>query len=69
MISYFISYVFRGPNGLMTGNGEVSLPTPIMSMQDVKTVTELLRRQGLADPFLMSFTRFDGPTADGGATR
>jgi len=69
MISYFISYVFRGPNGLMTGNGEVSLPMPIMSMQDVKTVTELLRKQGLADPFLMSFARFDGATAEGETTR
>ncbi len=67
--SYFISYMFQGPTGIAAGNCELTLPAPIASMDDVRTVTTFLARQGLPNLTLMSFTRLDGATADGGTTR
>jgi hypothetical protein len=69
MISYFISYVFQGPQGIAAGNCTVTVPSPISTMDDVNTVTRFLASQGLNNACLMSFTRFDGAAADREATR
>jgi hypothetical protein len=69
MIRYFISYLFQGPYGVASGSGQFNWPTPIATMDDVNTIVELLRQQGLKNPTVMSFCRFDGDAADGGPTR
>jgi hypothetical protein len=69
MIRYFISYMFQASGSIGGGNCEISLPQPITSLADVRIVTEYLRRQGLNNPIVMSFSRFDATTADGGTTR
>jgi hypothetical protein len=34
-------------------------------MQDIRLIKETLRTQGLNNPMVMAFTRFDGDPADG----
>jgi hypothetical protein len=69
MIAYFISYVFAGPHGIAAGNCELTVPSPITSMDDVNTITRFLASQGLNNPIVMSFTRLGTAAADGGTTR
>lgn len=66
---YFISFSFTGTHGPRTGNGEISRSAPIRSMADVETIAAALREQGLHDPIVLSFSRFDDDVADGGAAR
>jgi hypothetical protein len=69
MIRYFISYMFQASHSIGGGNCEITLMQPITSMDDVRIVTKYLRSQGLNNPTVMSFSRFDGDAADAGTTR
>jgi hypothetical protein len=66
MNRYFISYMFQASSGIAAGNCEISLPVAITSMRGVRTITEYLRNQGLKNPTVMAFSRFDSDTADAG---
>jgi hypothetical protein len=64
MICYFISYTTSTSYSFGSGNCEMRLSRPIRSMQDVKDVTALLRREGIDNPVVMSFTRLDAEEAE-----
>ena len=66
---YFISYMHQATDGIAAGNCEITIGMPLTSMTDIRTITEYLRSQGLKNPTVMSFSRFDGDAANGGATR
>ena len=59
MIRYFVSFSFIGAHGTRTGNCEILRPEPVRSMADVENITTALRQQGLHDPIVLSFSRFD----------
>lgn len=70
MIRYFVSYTMQNAHSFGSGNCELHLTRPIESMTDVNDVTALLRNNGISNPVVMSFTRFDANNGvDGGATR
>ncbi|WP_328466730.1 hypothetical protein OHA21_47060 [Actinoplanes sp. NBC_00393] len=57
---YLISYADTLPGGISHGNAELKLPTPIRTMDDVQTVTKLIREHfGLTSPVLLGFSRFE----------
>jgi hypothetical protein len=68
MIRYFISYAFQDTRGIGNGNCEIHRAEPIRSMDDITALTDLLRRNGVDNPTILSFCRFDG-TADRRRTR
>jgi hypothetical protein len=63
VIRYFISFSFTDTHGPGTGNAELSRSAPIRSMADIETIAATLREQGLHDPVILSFSRFDGDVA------
>lgn len=57
MIRYLISYADRAGN---TGSCELSIHSPIQSMDDVQALTrELVRQYGLTNPIILGFSRFE----------
>jgi hypothetical protein len=56
---YFVSYIYSIANGFGSGNTEIHLRLPIRSFADIKVITDLLIKQGLPNPVIMSFCLFD----------
>lgn len=64
MIRYLISYTYQNAVSFGSGNGEVHRDQPIRDMQDITELTAMLRDEGIDNPVIMSFSRFDdGDTA------
>jgi hypothetical protein len=69
MIHYFVSYAFQAPNGSTSmANTNLPMTEPIRSMDDVAVITRWLVSQGVRNPIVLSFCRFDGQ-GDGGQRR
>ncbi len=64
MIRYFISYSQQDAGMFGTGNCEIRLQRPIRSMDDLTAITAMLRRNGISNPLLLSFSRFDTDVED-----
>ena len=69
MNHYFISFSHTDGRGAGFGSCQIDLAQPIRSMADINVVAELLRRGGINNPVVISFTRFDADTAEQGGTR
>ncbi|MBB2941825.1 hypothetical protein FB565_001529 [Actinoplanes lutulentus] len=60
MYRYMLSYTSPEAQGFKNGNCEVTLPLPIRTMDDVNTVTKMLKEHfGLSSPLLLGFSRFE----------
>ena len=63
MNHYFISFSHTG-NGGGFGNCQIDWATPIRSAADIDAITGVLRREGVVNPVIVSFTRFDETVAE-----
>ncbi len=68
MTRYFISYSHQDGNRFGTGNCTIDLQLPIRDMDDIHAVIKILRGEGIANPLVLSFCRFDDD-AEAGTTR
>ncbi len=64
MIRYFISFSHQDAGTFGTGNLELNLHRPVQSMEDIQTITGMLLRNGISNPLVLSFSRFDDPVAE-----
>jgi len=56
-VRYFAHYV--ADNGRAQGNTEVVMRLPVRGMADVKAMAEAIRRQGVHDPLITNWQRFE----------
>ena len=64
MIHYFVSFSHNGGPMGGFGNCQIDRLNPIRSMADITAVTDLLRAQGVSNPVIVSFTRFEADTPE-----